>query len=50
MHITNELIHNPGVNDLLKGMDIEFMEKDGRHAGGGRRQAETGWLTNGHYV
>ena len=23
MHITNELIHNPGVNDLLGGMDIQ---------------------------
>ena len=49
MHITNELIHNPGVNDLLKGMDIEFMEKDGRPSRGAG-QAETGWLTNGHYV
>ena len=28
MHITNELIHNPGVNELLKGFDIQFMEKD----------------------
>ena len=28
MHITNELIHNPGVNELLGGMDIKFMEKD----------------------
>ena len=28
MHITNELIHNPGVNELLRGMDIEFLEKD----------------------
>ena len=28
MHITNELIHNPGVNDLLGGMDIKFIEKD----------------------
>ena len=27
MHITNELIHNPGVNQLLGGMDIKFMEK-----------------------
>ena len=27
MHITNELIHNPGVNDLLKDMDINFIEK-----------------------
>jgi len=29
MHITNELIHNPGVNELLQGMDIKFVEKDG---------------------
>jgi len=36
MHITNELIHNPGVNDLLAGMDIEFMEKD-KDAVGGKR-------------
>jgi len=28
MHITNELIHNPGVNELLQGMDIKFIEKD----------------------
>ena len=28
MHITNELIHNPGVNDLLKGMDVKFIQKD----------------------
>ncbi|KAL1519545.1 hypothetical protein AB1Y20_023060 [Prymnesium parvum] len=28
MHITNELIHNPGVNNLLQGMDIKFIEKD----------------------
>jgi 4-hydroxy-3-methylbut-2-enyl diphosphate reductase len=28
MHITNELIHNPGVNELLGGMDIQFLEKD----------------------
>ena len=28
IHITNELIHNPGVNDLLGGMGIKFMEKD----------------------
>lgn len=27
MHITNELIHNPGVNDLLRDMDINFIEK-----------------------
>jgi len=29
MHITNELIHNPGVNDMLHGMDVAFIEKDG---------------------
>ncbi len=28
MHMTNELIHNPGVNDMLRSMDIQFMEKD----------------------
>jgi 4-hydroxy-3-methylbut-2-enyl diphosphate reductase len=28
MHITNELIHNPGVNQLLGEMDIKFMDKD----------------------
>jgi len=28
MHITNELIHNPGVNELLQGMDVKFIEKD----------------------
>lgn len=27
MHITNELIHNPGVNDLLRDMNINFIEK-----------------------
>jgi len=27
MHITNELIHNPGVNDMLGEMDIKFIEK-----------------------
>ena len=42
MHITNELIHNPGVNDLLKGMDIEFMEKEGRLAGGGGKRKRGG--------
>jgi 4-hydroxy-3-methylbut-2-enyl diphosphate reductase len=36
MHITNELIHNPGVNDLLGGMDIQFMEKDAAATGGKR--------------
>jgi len=27
MHITNELIHNPGVNDMLQDMDVAFIEK-----------------------
>jgi len=27
MHITNELIHNPGVNDMLADMDVAFIEK-----------------------
>jgi len=27
MHITNELIHNPGVNDMLQSMDVAFIEK-----------------------
>ena len=36
MHITNELIHNPGVNDLLGGMGIKFMEKDENAVGGKR--------------
>ena len=27
MHITNELIHNPGVNDMLGEMDVAFIEK-----------------------
>jgi len=36
MHITNELIHNPGVNQLLGGMGIEFMEKDPDAVGGKR--------------
>jgi len=36
MHITNELIHNPGVNELLGGMDIKFMEKDETQKGGKR--------------
>ena len=36
MHITNELIHNPGVNELLGGMDINFMEKDPEAVGGKR--------------
>ena len=39
MHITNELIHNPGVNELLEGMGIQFMEKDEDAAGGKRFDA-----------
>lgn len=27
VHITNELIHNPEVNDNLKNMDVQFIEK-----------------------
>jgi 4-hydroxy-3-methylbut-2-enyl diphosphate reductase len=27
IHITNELIHNPEVNDLLSGMKVQFIEK-----------------------
>ena len=27
MHITNELIHNPGVNDMLGDMEVAFIEK-----------------------
>jgi len=27
VHITNELIHNPEVNDKLKKMDVQFIEK-----------------------
>jgi 4-hydroxy-3-methylbut-2-en-1-yl diphosphate reductase len=29
LHITNELIHNPEVNDNLKAMNIKFIEKVG---------------------
>eukprot|EP00977_Amphora_coffeiformis_P020652 scaffold8374_cov175-Amphora_coffeaeformis.AAC.91 len=29
VHITNELIHNPEVNDKLKGMNVQFIEKTG---------------------
>ena len=28
MHLTNELIHNPGVNELLGGMDIQVSSPD----------------------
>lgn len=34
MHITNELLHNPGVNQMLEDSGIQFMEKT---AGGGKR-------------
>lgn len=27
VHITNELIHNPEVNDKLQAMDVQFIEK-----------------------
>ena len=27
LHITNELIHNPGVNEMLGDMDVAFIEK-----------------------
>jgi len=27
MHITNELIHNPAVNEMLEDMDVKFIEK-----------------------
>ena len=36
MHITNELIHNPGVNDMLQDMDVAFIEKTGGPNGGKR--------------
>mmetsp|Transcript_26900 Transcript_26900/g.39359 ORF Transcript_26900/g.39359 Transcript_26900/m.39359 type:complete len:454 (-) Transcript_26900:152-1513(-) len=29
LHITNELIHNPEVNDKLEAMKVNFIEKDG---------------------
>ena len=29
VHITNELIHNPEVNDKLKNMNVQFIEKMG---------------------
>lgn len=28
VHITNELIHNPEVNDKLKAMNVQFIEKN----------------------
>lgn len=28
LHITNEIIHNPGVNQRLKEMEVEFIETD----------------------
>jgi len=30
VHITNELIHNPEVNDNLHNMNVQFIEKDGQ--------------------
>lgn len=29
MHITNELIHNPGVNEKLDEMDVNFVPGEG---------------------
>ena len=40
MHITNELIHNPGVNDMLHDMDVQFIEKD--TSTGGKRFEDVG--------
>ena len=40
MHITNELIHNPGVNDMLHDMDVQFIEKD--TTTGGKRFEDVG--------
>jgi len=37
VHITNELIHNPEVNDRLEGMDVKFIEKLGE----GKKNFET---------
>jgi len=37
LHITNELIHNPEVNDKLKDMDVQFIEKLGE----GKKNFET---------
>jgi len=39
MHITNELIHNPDVNNLLGGMGVNFIEKDSQAPGGKRFDA-----------
>jgi 4-hydroxy-3-methylbut-2-enyl diphosphate reductase len=36
IHITNELIHNPGVNDMLADMNVAFIEKTGGADGGKR--------------
>lgn len=37
VHITNELIHNPEVNDKLKNMNVQFIEK----LGDGKKNFET---------
>ena len=37
VHITNELIHNPEVNDNLASMDVQFIEK----LGGGMKNFDT---------
>ena len=34
LHITNELIHNPTVNDKLKDMNVNFIPKEGGEDGG----------------
>lgn len=34
LHITNELIHNPEVNDKLGEMGVEFIPKEGGEGGG----------------
>lgn len=37
VHLTNELIHNPEVNDELKAMDVQFIEK----LEGGKKRFDT---------
>lgn len=37
IHITNELIHNPEVNDKLHEMNVQFIEK----VGDGKKNFET---------